>query len=200
MAAAKSATKKKPAARKPARRAPEPHRLLIGTRKGGFVLEASRGRSGWKLSGPFVLGTQVHDLRMDPHRIPELLEESEDHPVWRRKADLCYSCGSCNLVCPTCYCFDVHEDFDWSLQTGERTRVWDGCMLTKFANVAGDHNFRGQKESRYRHRYYRKGLYVFDTIGQIACVGCGRCVGACLPDIANPVSVYNRLIDDMGIG
>ncbi len=36
--------------------------------------------------------------------------------------------------------------------------------------------------------------------GQIACVGCGRCVGACLPDIANPVSVYNRLIDDLGIG
>ncbi|QDU69737.1 WD40/YVTN/BNR-like repeat-containing protein [Engelhardtia mirabilis] len=44
----------------------EPHRLLIGTRKGGFILEAGRGRSGWKLQGPFVLGTQVHDLRLDP--------------------------------------------------------------------------------------------------------------------------------------
>jgi polyferredoxin len=32
-----------------------------------------------------------------------------------------------------------------------------------------------------------------------ACVGCGRCVHACLPDIANPVSVYNRLVDDLGL-
>ncbi len=44
-------------------------------------------------------------------------------------------------------------------------------------------------------------MYVPQKIGgQIACVGCGRCVGACLPDIANPVNIYNRLIDDLGIG
>lgn len=54
------------AARPSARRVATPHRLLVGTRKGGFLLEASRGRSGWRVTGPFVLGTQVHDLRMDP--------------------------------------------------------------------------------------------------------------------------------------
>ncbi len=137
-----------------------------------------------------------HDLRMDPERIPELLGESEEHPVWKRKADLCYSCGSCNLVCPTCYCFDVQEDFDWSLQTGERTRVWDGCMLSRFAEVAGNHNFRSQKEARYRHRYYRKGKYVWDTIGQIACVGCGRCISACTANIANPAEIFNTLLEE----
>ena len=35
--------------------------------------------------------------------------------------------------------------------------------------------------------------------GDIACVGCGRCVNACLPDIANPVAIYNQLLDDIGI-
>ena len=28
--------------------------------------------------------------------------------------------------------------------------------------------------------------------GQIACVGCGRCITACTAKIANPVEVYNR--------
>jgi ferredoxin len=67
--------------------------------------------------------------------------------------------------------------------------------------VAGDHDFRRRRGDRFRHRLYRKAKYVPAKIGgQIACVGCGRCVSACLPDIANPVKVYNRLIDDLGIG
>jgi sulfhydrogenase subunit beta (sulfur reductase) len=33
----------------------------------------------------------------------------------------------------------------------------------------------------------------------VACVGCGRCVKACLPDIANPINVYNRLVEDLGV-
>ena len=44
-----------------------------------------------------------------------------------------------------------------------------------------------------------KAKYVPEKIGSEipACVGCGRCVDACLPDIANPVNVYNRLVDDL---
>jgi len=40
--------------------------LLIGTVKGGFVLEAGRARASWKPSGPFHLGSKVHDFRCDP--------------------------------------------------------------------------------------------------------------------------------------
>jgi NAD-dependent dihydropyrimidine dehydrogenase PreA subunit len=139
---------------------------------------------------------QKHKLDVRPDILPELLGRSLEHPVWEEKAERCYSCGSCNLVCPTCYCFDVRDDVDWTLQKGERRRVWDGCLLSGFAAVAGGHNFRRHRADRYRHRYYRKGKYIPEKIGEIACVGCGRCITACTANIANPVEVYNSLVHE----
>lgn len=137
-----------------------------------------------------------HNLNCKPEDLPELLEQSYDHPIWEQRAEKCYSCGSCVLVCPTCYCFDVQDDSDWNLKSGSRQRKWDGCMLQEFANVAGDHNFRKHRSERYRHRFYRKGKYLWDRYGQIACIGCGRCITACTTNIANPVEVYNKLLED----
>ena len=137
-----------------------------------------------------------HDLKAAPSTWPKLLENGYDNPIWEERAKLCYSCGSCVLVCPTCYCFDVKDETGWDLSSGERVRVWDGCMLTNFATVAGDHNFRKEKAARFRHRYLRKGKYVPSKIGgKIACVGCGRCVTACTSKIDNPVDVFNRLAE-----
>lgn len=142
-----------------------------------------------------------HQLKCDPAYLPRLLAKAYKHPVWEERAKTCFACGSCNQVCPTCYCFNVQDDVNWDLKTGQRARAWDGCLLDGFTKCAPDHEFRKARADRFRHRLYRKAAYVPPKIGgEIACVGCGRCVGACLPDIANPVSVYNRLIDDLGIG
>lgn len=135
------------------------------------------------------------ELRCRPEDLPALLDESYENPLWERNAEKCYSCGSCVLVCPTCYCFDVQDDPNWDLESGVRVRRWDGCMFQDFALVAGGHNFRGDRAARYRHRYYRKGKYLWERIGKIACVGCGRCVSACTTKIANPVEVYNELLE-----
>ena len=137
-----------------------------------------------------------HELKWTPEELPELLEKSHEHPVWAEKAELCFYCGSCTNTCPTCYCFDVEEDVDYDLESGERTRSWDGCQLVAFARVAGGHNFREEPAQRYRHRYYRKGKYVPDMIGECACVGCGRCITACVANIADPPEVFNRLKED----
>jgi len=40
--------------------------LLIGTRKGAFIVRADRSRRTWKLSGPIFLGHIVHHLVLDP--------------------------------------------------------------------------------------------------------------------------------------
>jgi len=40
--------------------------VLIGTRKGGFILRSDRARRAWKLSGPTFLGHIVHHLVLDP--------------------------------------------------------------------------------------------------------------------------------------
>jgi sulfhydrogenase subunit beta (sulfur reductase) len=141
-----------------------------------------------------------HKLKCPASYLPKLLEKAYNHPVWEEKAAVCFSCGSCNQVCPTCYCFNVQDDVNWDMKTGSRYRAWDGCLLDGFAKVAGNHDFRKNRADRFRHRLYRKAKYVPEKINSgPACVGCGRCVAACLPDIANPVAVYNRLVDDLGI-
>jgi NAD(P)H-flavin reductase len=96
-------------------------------------------------------------------------------------------------VCPTCYCFDVKDNPELSLERGERIRTWDGCLLEDFAKVASGENFRPTRPTRYRHRYFKKGKYLFDRFGFISCVGCGRCGSNCLPNIANPVDLFNDM-------
>ena len=126
--------------------------------------------------------------------IPELLEKNyENSMFWEKHSYKCLACGSCVLVCPTCYCFDVKDSPDLSLESGERIRTWDGCLLEDFAKIASGENFRPKRPTRYRHRYFKKGKYLFDRFGFISCVGCGRCSSNCLPDIANPVSLFSDM-------
>ncbi len=139
-----------------------------------------------------------HKLNCKPEDLPKIFAEksTETNPVWEEKAKLCFSCGSCNLVCPTCYCFDVQDEFSLNMKEVVRKRTWDGCLLKNFAMVAGGHNFRKTRMERYRHRYYRKAAYVPAKLGgQIACVGCGRCISACVAKIANPVEIFNRVME-----
>ncbi len=126
-------------------------------------------------------------------RLAHVLETADLSRVWKETADRCYSCGSCNTTCPTCFCFDMHDELDLSLTSGLRRRSWDSCQLLEFAMVAGRHNFRGERQSRVRHRWHRKFLYLYHRIGIAYCTGCGRCSRACTADI-NIVDVTNRLL------
>ena len=136
-------------------------------------------------------------LNMPPEELPLLLEKSWNNPLWRERSEKCLNCGSCVMVCPTCFCFDVQDDVALSLKEGERYRQWDACMLADFAAVAGGGNFRKDRESRFRHRMYRKGKYVWERFGKLGCVGCGRCASACLAEIASPAETFNMLKEEM---
>jgi ferredoxin len=94
---------------------------------------------------------------------------------------------------PNVLLFDVKDNPDLSLEHGERIRTWDGCLLEDFAKIASGENFRATRPTRYRHRYFKKGKYLFDRFGFVSCVGCGRCSSNCLPDIANPVNLFNDM-------
>jgi sulfhydrogenase subunit beta (sulfur reductase) len=120
--------------------------------------------------------------------------------IWREMSEKCFSCSSCNNVCPTCYCFDVLDEWYLDPEKGERYRRWDGCMALEFAKVSvqgGSENFREKKAQRFRHRIMRKACYLNPNLeGSPACVGCGRCSGTCPPDIANPARIINRIMED----
>jgi len=128
-------------------------------------------------------------LPMERDEVPAFLSGKEHHEIWEKLAKKCFSCGSCVMVCPTCYCFDVQDEVDLSLKTGNRIRTWDGCTLKDFALTAGGHNFRKTAADRIRHRLYRKQKYLMERFGLPGCVGCGRCKRACVPDIAFPVDI-----------
>jgi ferredoxin len=125
--------------------------------------------------------------------LSKLMKANIDHPVWEERGKLCYGCGSCNMVCPTCYCFDVQDYMHVSLVKGVRSRVWDGCMTEEFAKVASGENFREDRSHRLRHRTYRKLNYLYDKWGESFCTGCGRCVKACLTKIVSPLEIANEI-------
>ncbi|MEK6730619.1 MAG: 4Fe-4S dicluster domain-containing protein [Pseudomonadota bacterium] len=120
----------------------------------------------------------------DLEKFPELFQENTHHPIWAHEGARCLSCGSCVMVCPTCYCFNVTDDWALNMQTGKRERHWDGCMLHDFTTVATGENFRPTATARLHHRINRKFNYLMKKHGQAVCVGCGRCVRACLAEIS----------------
>jgi len=138
-------------------------------------------------------------LDIPKERLPKLLQDSYDDPYWESRSENCLSCGSCVMVCPTCFCFDVKDEVSLNLVDGERSRQWDGCMLTDFAKVATGENFRHDKTSRFRHRIFRKGKYILEKYGKVGCVGCGRCATACLAEIASPLEAFNAIADSTRI-
>ncbi|HXI09216.1 MAG TPA: 4Fe-4S dicluster domain-containing protein, partial [Thermodesulfobacteriota bacterium] len=132
-------------------------------------------------------------LEAPPEELPGIYSRSNDSPVWDKIGAICTGCGSCNNVCPTCYCFDVKDEVSPDLTTGERVRVWDGCTFEEFALVAGGHNFRKTRASRLKHRFNRKFRYLSGRFSALFCVGCGRCSRTCLVKI-NIAEVTNELI------
>jgi sulfite reductase subunit B len=134
-------------------------------------------------------------LNIPREMLPKLLEDYYDDPYWESRSETCLSCGSCIMVCPTCFCFDVIDEVSLNLIEGRRFRQRSGCMLTDFASVGSGQNFRGDKASRFRHRILRKGKYILERYGKLGCVGCGRCTTACLADIASPLEVFNTIGD-----
>ncbi|RJP34432.1 MAG: hypothetical protein C4547_10920 [Phycisphaerales bacterium] len=137
-----------------------------------------------------------HALKTPADELPQLLERSYDSLLWEATARRCYSCGSCNLVCPTCYCFDIKDQTTLGGDGGQRRRQWDGCQLRGFAQVAGGHNFRSRPAARLRHRIYRKAKWIRERTGLRGCVGCARCDRACTARI-NTVEIYNQLTEEV---
>ena len=134
-------------------------------------------------------------LKYHYNRLPQVFDHVYRSKVWDEVAEKCVGCGTCNLLCPTCYCFDVRDEVELDLNSGSRDRFWDGCMLNTFAEVAGGENFREKLEHRTRHRLYRKFKYITDHSAELHCVGCGRCSKYCPADISI-VEIINDLIVD----
>jgi sulfhydrogenase subunit beta (sulfur reductase) len=106
-----------------------------------------------------------------------LLEDKVPDDFWEQVANRCIACTSCNLVCPTCTCFDVFDRRDDDRD--ERWRMWDSCQLDGFMREASGHNPMGKESVRTRRRIHHKLGADPRRWGQITCMLCGRCDEAC---------------------
>ena len=165
--------------------------------KGGFApcADGEERRRAAEGQRPSPFGRQ---LGVDPAALPELLRRGYRSEVYDRHGERCFSCGTCNLVCPTCYCFEVKDDMALDGASGRRSRTWDSCMIPAFAEVAGGHNFRPRVGERQRHRVKRKFEYLPERFGAGSfCVGCGRCGRQCTASI-DIFSMVNDLVSEAG--
>lgn len=146
-----------------------------------------------------VVGKCTRRLRNAGSEISDTMgARFDDKELWQKLSDGCFSCGSCNIVCPTCFCFDVQDHWNLDQTSGTRSRCWDSCLAYDFSVTTlaggGEENFRGEHYERFRHRFMRKMVYQRERFGELVCVGCGRCAGACTPGIADPVKVINAVM------
>ena len=112
---------------------------------------------------------------------PQLPEGNDDG--WGRFAADCVECGACTNICPTCHCFYLY-DHTPSPETFERVRTWDSCLFGTYHRMAGGVNMklspRPNLLSRLANRVLHKFTYSPQQYGLLGCVGCGRCIDACL--------------------
>ncbi|MFP4496730.1 MAG: 4Fe-4S dicluster domain-containing protein [Vulcanimicrobiota bacterium] len=134
---------------------------------------------------------KVRRLSPDGNELPDFLKKHYEHPAWDIETQKCVSCGSCTLVCPTCFCYHV-EDFNrWNLKDGNRVRIWDSCQLIDFAEVAMGENFRKDRGARLKWRIYHKLAYWPEQFNTFGCTGCGRCIEYCMADIDMTEAIDN---------
>jgi len=123
---------------------------------------------------------------VDTTDLTKILDMEFQSDVWKQWGDKCLACGTCANVCPTCYCYGVEETVDVSLKKAAKTKSLYSCNIIDFAEVAGGHNFRPERHSRLKYRYYHKHRGFVEAFEESLCVGCGRCGEACLASITVP--------------
>lgn len=102
---------------------------------------------------------------------------------WQRFAADCVECGACTNICPTCHCFYLYDQALGPAEF-ERLRTWDSCLLSTYHRMAGGVGMkltpRPSLFSRLANRVLHKFTYSPEQYGLLGCVGCGRCIDACL--------------------
>ena len=86
----------------------------------------------------------------------------------------------------------ITERLSMDFTSGARQKQLYSCNLKDFALVAGGHNFRPERRTRLKYRYYHQHRGFVEIYDEPKCVGCNRCGRACLAGI-NPPDVIADL-------
>ncbi len=160
------------------------HRFLarVGTPRGAEALAGA----AWRPADEADLTARTALLegarqRMGRHLetdgLAAALARNVEHPRWAEVAERCLSCGNCTLVCPTCFCSDVHDKTELDGDV-VRERTWSSCFDVDHSYLHGG-AVRPTTSSRYRQWLTHKLSTWWDQFDTTGCVGCGRCIAWC---------------------
>jgi anaerobic sulfite reductase subunit A len=136
---------------------------------------------------------QENEVKVDLPAREDITNELFEDEIWTDYTRRCIACGRCNTACPTCSCFTVKDVvYEENSNSGERQRMWAGCHIDGFSEMAGGHNFREEYGDRMRYKTMHK-IYDFkERFGFDMCVGCGRCDDIC-PEYISFSTCINKL-------
>jgi sulfhydrogenase subunit beta (sulfur reductase) len=157
--------------------------IEVGSEKGAKVLQQLPAReanaSELRLFELLVERATEHMGRsLDTRGLPELLAQNAESSRWKKIGKRCLACANCTMVCPTCFCYSVHDSTDLTGKQAERWRLWGSCFSLEFSYL-GAHTVRTEGASRYRHWMTHKLSSWHEQFGTSGCVGCGRCITWC---------------------
>jgi len=113
--------------------------------------------------------------------LKQIVEAGQEGDVFDNEAKNCIECQACTRICPTCHCFYLYDTAKEDYFA--KMKMWDSCMRLSYARVAGGENPNKVLGDRIRHRFLHKFVHFFDRYGIDMCVGCGRCIDACVSGI-----------------
>ena len=160
----------------------------VGTEKGQKLIDANpalffeaskisleeKEKNRKKIIDLLVKKNKSYQIKLD---LSVIHKRNLENKIWSTLTKDCVECSACNFICPTCTCFLLLDQE--AAKNSERYKVWDACLKTGYAKVAGGANPRGKLYQRLQNRYHCKFDYSFDRLERYTCVGCGRCIDGC---------------------
>ncbi len=136
---------------------------------------------------------QANKVKVTVPEVSAIGQETFEHDLWKSYAGRCIGCGRCNTSCISCACFTMQDvKLSDDNRIGERRRVWAGCHVDGFTDMAGGHTFRKSNGDRMRFKTMHKINDFHKRFDEHMCVGCGRCDDVC-PEYISFSNCINRL-------
>ncbi|MBB6216734.1 anaerobic sulfite reductase subunit A [Anaerosolibacter carboniphilus] len=141
---------------------------------------------------------QENSVKVKLPDVEKITTEIFEDDMWKEYTQRCIACGRCNFVCMTCSCWTMQDiAYDENGNNGERRRVWAGCHVDGFTDMAGGHGFRKNYGDRMRFKTMHKINDFKKRNGYHMCVGCGRCDDIC-PEYISFSSCINKVTELVG--
>lgn len=125
--------------------------------------------------------------------VDDVTKETFNNEIWKEYTARCIACGRCNTSCITCSCYTMQDTkLSDDKKIGERRRIWTGCHVDGFSDMAGGHGFRDKNGERMRFKTMHKINDYYKRFDEHMCIGCGRCDDVC-PEYISFSKCINKL-------